>query len=351
MFKKATALILSFAMLLSIGTSVSAAQADASTPTEVTEVRTMEDILNDYHDQIFDLEPQTNTNARSAQTAESITQNTVNELKSAGYEAYHVNADTYADVEDTLQTDLSAIGISEESGDFIIVAYGEEDSTSTSQSRIGEGLLPPNIDNGGSSFTYTYNGTNYTLRYLNVTAANNSSYRKSSYYDALQDTSSGITVATVLDTIISAVLDEISEELHLGTIASICGLSVSDFASTNVVTGFETLLVRGRSVWTRTFTQVYDSANSQWATQLHVEYVKNSSYIEGDYYDKYTNDYASIPEDQVSWTSYSSHYDDTTWRKRQAVIGFKNGVVYYDFTGAVEFKYGGDVVITHLEDF
>lgn len=311
-------------------------------------VRNIEEILSSYHANALIAQTSSNSDiaTASAQGALTLEQEAVNELVASGYEAYNVTASNYNNMEAVLQTDLSSMGIVPE-GSFVVVVSGDDAATSNNPSQGASTYAT-----AGSSFTYDYDGKTYTLRYLTVTAADYSNYGKASYYNLQQD-AAGITFGTLLEnflnTSISMALDYISGQLYLGTISSLCGLQLVNFADES--TAFNSLQFHAGSNWTRIFTQVWSEATNAWVTQLHVEYVTSTSYITGLYYSAAVNSYVPIDYNPVQKVAYSNHLDDRTWRIENAILGFKNQVVYYDFTGKVEYMYKGKVIITHYEDF
>lgn len=134
----------------------------------------------------------------------------------------------------------------------------------------------------------------------------------------------------------------------LGTIASICGLDVSNFGSA----ASSTMGLNAGSAWTRYYTQVYSSYDNAWAFCSSVEYVKCRTYMSGMYYDSKTNSMVAVPPNESSVTVFSSKYNDVTWKRQQAAIAFASGSpCISDKTGAVQYKYGSSVVITHSENF
>ena len=98
----------------------------AANDTEPTETRTVEDILNEYHEKSFALETaEAGTNpafrsGRSGSSGKSLEEETVEELTAAGYEAYHVTSSNYGELEANLHTDFADMGLDPE-GSYIIV--------------------------------------------------------------------------------------------------------------------------------------------------------------------------------------------------------------------------------------
>lgn len=350
MFKKIVSFILVCAMFVAVCPNVLADDTDY-TPS-------VEEILSQYHEKAFENKVAADTgtatvNARQADTnVQTLEQETVNTLTQAGYEAYNVTSSNYNELEDTLQTDLASMGIDPD-GSYIVVVSGENSDMSENVSTYsgGTGAQPVVTSTAGSSFTYTLDGKTYTMRYLTVTAADNSYYGCSSSYRIIGSTSAnigGTVLENLLNAAISVALDEISGIFALGTISSICGLKPANFGTTS--DAFEILDMYAGTNWTRIFTQIWVESESRWVSQLHVEYAKMTSNMGGNYYDAKTNSYKPVPTDAVTKMAYSEHLDDKTWRIEQAIIGLRNGVVYYDYTGDAKYYYQNKLVITHNDN-
>lgn len=234
-----------------------------------------------------------------------------------------MNPQTYHDVEDILDTDFGEIELKPQYS-YIVALQG----------------------NAGNEYTYTYGGTVYTLRDMTITAADDPAMGKSSYVNVLKSSSQTL-IENCLNTAISAYIFAIS--YPLGTVASICGLNISNFGYGNVAES--TMGLNCYTNWTREFTQVWSEYDNAWLYASCVEYVKAFSYMSGTYYDAALNEGTSVPESRSSKTVYSSHYNNRTWRKQNAVIGYLNACIQYDTVGDVQYKYGGKVKVTHRENF
>lgn len=253
------------------------------------------------------------------------------DIENIGYEPHVVHSENYEQEQELLNTDFSTMSIHKNGTYLILVGLND------GQENMSRSATSP-------SFTYNYNGTAYTLRTLTVTNAD-LNYGKSSYCDLLKTTSKTL-IENCLNTAISVYLYSISD--ILGTVASICGLSVSDFSSS----GETSLLLNCGSNWTRQFTQVYSANRGSWVSGSSVEYVKTSSYLSGHYYSARTNSMENVPDQKASNIFYSQNYSNYTWKCEQAIIYMLNvNGVNYDMTGDVKYSYGGKVMITHREDF
>lgn len=347
MYKKLIAMIMVCAMLVSISPAVAAEDAPVKP--------SVEEILNDYHQKAFESQNSeklgtatTNTNRSGAKTLE---QETVDTLNAAGYEAYNVTASNYDTLEAQLNTDFASLGLDPDCS-YIVVISGEESENTNGARGYGDNLITPSPwpDDGGDGnlFSYTYEGTTYTMRYLTITADDDPAYAKADFYNCLHSNALD-NIENSLNAIIFVSADYILNTfapIYLGTIASICGLSLVDFGTAS----HSTLILNGGASWTRTYTQVWNGYYESWANGSCVEYVETLSFVSGMYYDRTLNRMKSVPNDESEATLYSEHYYDMTWRKEEAAKSYYHATTY-DVVGPVKFKYNGNDVITLLENF
>ena len=356
MLKKIIAALAIFCMLIPLS-SVVAADNPSAKPT-------VEEILDEYHRKSMEAQDASAYSRSASDPEPSLEQQTVDQLTNAGYEAYNVTAENYDAVQDSLQTDLSALGLDPNSSYIVVISADPAGNNNNgNKSRLTDLLLPPHVWEGGgggggdgnqSSQLYTYNGRDYRIRYVTVTKTDHAGYGQSdtfevadldkgfSFVDTLQ-----CTLENLLNNTIYATLDHTS--IPLGTIASICGVKFFDFGRTDH-TAFETLLFRGCSSWIRTFTEVYVESESQWKPYLYVESVTMYSYFIGDYYDATLQRYTQIERNETYCTKYSPNYNNTTFRIEKAIEKYlqgEPGSFYYDKTGDVHYLIGNQVVITH----
>ncbi len=326
--KKIICLLLTavLALLVFAPSAVSAASAKQS-----TQEKSIESILYDFHTKSQLAQNSKNTTySITENNGDKIRQETVETLQDAGYEAYNVTKDNFEQVEEILATDLHAIGLDENSS-YIIVLSGEHpDGVSTRDAYDGT---------PGSAFTYKYNGTTYALRYMTVTAADIPAYGEASDVDLLASSSQTV-INNCLNTAISAYISSVSAPF--GTVASILGLDISNFAPAKQAT----LRLNAATNWTRIFTQVLDPSDSSWIYGSCVESALASCFISGYYYKASTNQYTKISSDEKKTIKYSEHYFDLTWRKETAIESIFS-ITTYDTVGPVKYTYGGSVKITH----
>lgn len=300
------------------------------------EINIKENIIKDYRERIFEYNKQANSDITavsldSEQSLAQIQTETVNELKNAGYNAYDVNPSTFSNIENILHTDLEAAGLNPNYS-YIIVIEGEDNENVNSRVATS------------SSFSHTYNGTTYTLRWMTMYATDDPLMGKASDVNVLSSATTSV-IKNCLDTAVSTYISSISRTL--GTVASICGLSISNFAPAQTAT----MRLNGATNWTRRYTQVWNSYDSAWQNGCCVEEVTAYSYMSGSYYDASSNLYRSVPENKAYDTRYSSRYDDDKWRKDYAVVGYLNSWIQWDTVGDVVYKYNGTTKITHKHNF
>lgn len=173
-----------------------------------------------------------------------------------------------------------------------------------------------------------------------ITAADDSGYGKASTVNLLRSASKEF-IQRCLDMAIVAYISAFSKTL--GTVASLSGLSVSNFGTAQT----STMDLYGGTNWTRVYAQVWSDYDGAWESCSSVEYAKVTSHISGQYYSASANSYVGIPYKPVSATLYSSKYSDYEWRKSQAVNGYMHSSINYNTTGAVRYRYGSEVKITH----
>lgn len=253
----------------------------------------------------------------------------MNVLNAAGYEAYNVNRETFDEVQIALSTDLNALNLDPDCSYIIIITGDQADIT---------------LNGASSTFTHTYNGKTYLMRYFTITAADDPQYGKASTVNVLNSRVKDL-IKNCLDTAISAYISSINNVL--GTVASICGLSVSNFGTTQT----STLNVNCGTNWTRVYTQVWSDYDNAWLFGSCVEYVSGSAYMSGQYYSASQNKYIPVPPNAVSKTVYSSNYYNYEWRKNYAVIGYINSWIQYNAVGDVKYIYGNRTIVTHKENF
>lgn len=331
MFKRTISVLLAFVMLTVANVSI-VQGAEVSR-------ETAENILSRYHQEIAEVEQgqpsvfaaeDPNHLESSSNRIREIQENAVAELKASGYDAYDVNPETFETMQEVLQTSFEDIGL-DASCSYIIIVDGNDANNSN-------GEITPY--GAGSSFNYTSGGKTYKMRYFTVTAADDSGYGKASTVNLLRSSSKEF-IQRCLDMAIVAYISAFSKTL--GTLASLSGLSISNFGTAQS----STMDLYGATNWTRVYTQVWSDYDGAWESCSSVEYAIATSHISGQYYSASANSYVGIPYRPASSTLYSNEYNDYNWRKSQAVNGYMHSVINYNTTGPVRYKYGSEVKITH----
>lgn len=260
---------------------------------------------------------------------------TVSELKNAGYEAYDVNSQSFKSVELALNTDLTEAGLNP-NGKYIILVEGEKNDNEVSTREAVS-----------SSFTHVYNGTTYTLRWMTVYATDDPLMKKADSKNIIKNETSRNAIINCIDTGISAYLSAIPTRINWGTIASLVGFTIEDFAPSMG----STMTYQAATEWTRRYAQVWNSYDNAWQFGSCVEEVSMNSKISGYYYNSNTLDYVDVYKPNPIEVRYSPKFNNFDWRKNYAVIGYLNSYIYWDSAGDVEYEHGNVVVIRHRHNF
>lgn len=270
-------------------------------------------------------------NGDSYEEKKQILQENCVQLNKEGINSYIIDSSNFYFMQNTLKINFEDLGLAPQYTYLITENSSSENTTRSTMS---------------SEFSYTYNGTSYQMKYLTVTAADDPAYAKSSNPVNVLKSTSRTLIENCLNTAINAYISSICAPL--GTVASICGLDISDFGNEQQ----STLNLNGGANWTRVFTLVYSENRDMWYKGSCVEYVNSISYMSGIYYDASTNTMKSVPDDSQGNTQYSNYYYDYEWRKRNAVIYMLNSNgCRYDSVGSVSFYYGSVKKITLSENF
>lgn len=335
--KKAIALLLICCMMM--GMTVSATAEAAPAPT-------IEEILNEYHQKSFE-NAQENTSSANARSGggKTLEEETVDALNNAGYEAYNVTAENYDALEESLQTDFAEMGL-DPNGSYIIAISGEDNAPSNPNSRL---MDPPSYDlvdpgtGGYSSFTYTYNGTTYTMRYVTVTPTltENIHLRMLSEVNLMDDLSE-----SQREDILNQTLSIVSLVPQFSVQATLLSLLINSFPNANATTP-QSLIYQAGSVWTTTYTQVYDAHFKEWELSACVEYVTQQDFVFYTYFNPATKLYESTSSSGFVSTIYSAHYNDKEYMKQIAAIAFENNAYLLDIVEEVMYHFNDETVIIH----
>lgn len=327
MFKKVISLLLVTALLLPF-TSAAAAGKQPIT-------RSIEEILTEYHMRASASEQKSTSSSRSVSTTPE--DETIETLTNAGYEAYHVSSSNYDELERSLQTDLSAMGIYSD-GSYILVMSDGDISNSTNSARIID-LPNYSYDSGieGGRYYITYNGVRYFIKYATVTYNDNKSLGVTSTYNLSQKANvagvvlDSLTVAASLaiDTATSTPISSIATLLY--SIYENCLVNNCTYVDPTDYT------MDASSSWVRQFILVWSDELGVWVTCQSSAYVVSWVRISTYFYNSSTGALEEVSSDAQYLTQYSALYYDTDQRELDAVAAFIAGLRSYDITGDVDF--------------
>ena len=351
MLKKIIALLLSCVMLLSIVPAAAAEDAPAAP------APTIKEIMDEYRRKSFEAQFADQLDAatysgRSSANSNTLEQETVVALTAAGYEAYNVTANNYASLEILLATDFEQMNL-DPNGNYIVVVGGENLLESfVPQSRVAPLPEYDHIGDGSGgdpTFQYTYNGTTYTMRNVFIFATDDPIAIKAETVNLLNSQPNLSNLDNLLNSVLYAVVDYILEDclipVPLGTIASMCGLSVFNFKNYDQ----SILELQVGAAWTRVYTQVWSETLQEWLYGAMVEYTDITSCVTGRLYNGIR--WVNLTEDPSNETIYSEYFHDPNWRKQTAIRGHYSGQMIQDRTGSITFKFEDQDVVTLPENF
>lgn len=326
MKKRMIALLLILAMLVSIAPAV---VADDTVPRP-----TVEEILSEYHQKAFEAEAAgetatASTYSRSGSSGKTLEQETVDTLNAAGYEAYNVTAENFEALEAQLQTDFADMGL-DPNGSYIIAISGEEPEDSTASGISPRAMVPYPIE-GGGGFSYTYNGTTYTMRYVTVTCVENSNLDRMFAFSVNRNPN-GEKWGYVFDAIISSAIDAKSP-IPITTINALIAKVKEDNSFTAM--DCNKFMLTGSTTWTLQYIQVYKSHTSEWVSSQCSEYAVTSAQSLIYVYNIATESHTPYAGELFSFKTYSNYYNDAASRKYSAALGYINGTCNNDYTGDI----------------
>lgn len=344
MKKRMIALFLTLAMLVSLAPAV---VANDTIPRP-----TVEEILNEYHEKAFEAEIAGETSAatyspRSGSPEKTLEQETVDTLNAAGYEAYNVTAENYEAIEAQLQTDFDDMGLDPD-GSYIIAISGNDTGNNTA-SGAGTRAAEPAPDGGGNGpFNYYYNGKTYKMRYITITANENSQLGRTNTIDLFTD-HSGDELWDLLNTPIT----------FIGCVCNYLGISSFTSLNYSLLSVFQpnvniapnqtvSLSYTGATNWTVRYTQVYDSQENSWRLCGSIEKVTMRYSTTLSYYDRSTDQYEFEINSGTAGTLYSNYYYNGTAIMDQAAIAFENNSRYLNTITSVDYTYNNNVVLRHI---
>lgn len=303
----------------------------------------MDEILNEYHQKAFEAEAAGETSGatyspRSGFPEKTLEQETVDNLNDAGYEAYNVTAENYEALETQLKTDFADMGLDPD-GSYIIAISGEESASASPDN--GSRAIVPAPDWGGNGFGFNYNGTEYTMRYITVTVADESNLGRVTPIELLDE----YDVDNLMNdlNLPITILSSLGVFPYTGTVYSL----FSAILPPNQYNRHDSLLYRGASNWTIKYIQIYDSQDQEWTWSACTDYVNLRYFINYTYYESSTNDYQEISTNGSYGTVYAELYDEPETLKVRAALAYENYGKWVDDVEHVTYQFGGETIITH----
>lgn len=346
MLKKIIALciICSFLLPLVSAGAITLSESAAQKPT-------IEDIINEYQQKKsssgLDAAQSTSTPTRSVSGSQEQTleEEYIEKLNDAGYIAYYLTNDNYKELGDSLRSDFSYLFDSPDSS--YIIAY---ENTRVNNTNGNSRNIPPDPSMGqdndlylNGSFYYTYQGEQYLMRVLTVTAADLKPYKQLSSKTYYEDDGQ-----QKLWNIVSSVLSVGSDLVlpsSVGTILSFFEM----IAPEESYEGISIITYTAASNWTTNNIEVYNFSDEEWRVCSMAEYVTAGSWVTFTYYDSEQNKCVQERAEQYSYF-YSTHYDDLTYLCNYAALNYKDNPWFgltIDHVEKVAYKKDGKTVFTH----
>ena len=357
MFKKVIFIALVICMLAVVITTASAA-------TNTEPVRSIEEILNEYHTKASSEQSSKNravsNNSRSYNgNTPTLEQETVSQLTAAGYEAYNVTADNYNSLENELQTSFAGLGIDPKYS-YVLVVSGEENPEDTSNgARVVQPPSYEDFDGGsGNTFVYTYMGKSYYMRYVTLTAASAPSLHVSSEYKLSKIPNIYNYITDLLDASLAVGADAVAKVPLSTFLALVCNWTSDDNLT---IQSPGQINIYADTVWTRQYIQVWDTDRQVWCTAQCSSYATSKASCVGGYvYNADTNSSHFINGPEFSQTVYSYKYNNKEQRKVDAMTAYFLNSTNTDYVGSIGFYFvrdnntilfsGNSPLFTHRED-
>lgn len=336
--KKVIAMILVFAMLVPLSSAVAADEMSAKP--------TVEEILDEYHRKAFEREMQGDTEtastwSRRGGSAKTLEEETVETLTNAGYEAYNVTAENYDTLEAQLYTDFSQMGL-DPNGSYIVVISGEDGETSGNSAGANSRARPEidiegPPDGGASSFSYTYNGQSYFMRYATVTS---DTLREGGSYTEKDVDRFAYMLENLFTTGLVALGDAIEDKIPFGTTASLLLDRPDDYVYVELSVNDFSIISYSR--WVCEYIQVWDEENQEWVTSQMSEYVTSSAFGAGFVGIPGTITEVATATEAVTRNSFSTLFFDLEKRKAEAMKAYDRYTIYTDCVDRIEFYMGDE---------
>lgn len=330
MVKRLLFFIVSISILLSFAAPASAGLEDESS------FQTVDNILYNYEMRLQEIYSESISleiaSISTQKEADELKEATINELNDAGYIAYDLNPNTYQSVERKLNTDLSEMGVDD--GDSYIVVISGRSGAGTANN---DGDVAQPTYDLEDSFYYTYNGEKLKMRFLTLYATDNSRFRLVSKKNVMKSNDMSVIQKLAIDVFYSGI-DGLTK-VPIGTFLSWLNLE-------ELLSGMYYVNYNGKSVWTRRYTQIYDS--ERWFGWSAVSYFISISWTDGMMPDEKGNSIEFCSDNYV-WLKYSDHYYDDDWQISQAAAARRFSAFRGESTGNVYYSYGNKHAFTHNE--
>lgn len=350
--KTLVSFVLIFAMLVPLSLAV-AADSTSAPPT-------VEEILSEYHQKAFERDtedaPDAVTTWSLRGTTKTLEEETIDNLTSAGYDAYNVTNENYETVEDNLNTDLVSMGLEPDSSYIVVVSGEDSNEASVAGAPPIDNIDPlPSEDQapdgglGDSYFYYTYEGTTYLMRYVTVSELSNPGQFKEESFFVLNQIERFDEIAGVFtEYALTAVADQLAEEGAeiipvVGTVYTVTSLVVDLYGAATQSPAQEmdcgSWTMRLGTTWVRTYTQVYNEVGGYWETTQCSTYAESLAEVTGPF--RINEETGSLEPTYSTHTkvTYSPYYNKTELRKTRAVIAYLSGTRLFDFTGSINYYF------------
>lgn len=349
MLKKMIAILTVCAMLAPLSSAVA---ADNTTVTP-----TIEEILNEYHAKDFEARMAAENGGASTYArggnGQTLEQETVDALTEAGYEAYNVTGDNYDSVEETLNTDMTSLGLNTD-GSYIVVVSGEDPVNHSNPN--ARAILPPTQEDFGDEddvggkpyFEYVYNGTTYRMRYVAVETTGADERVCDTMYSPTEPSVLNLFLSNLFSSAIYGTVDALYEEIPLGTLASLLLISPDDNVFTEISPG--SFSIHATTYWTSIFIQVWDADEASWITAQSSEFTISMVRCVGSKRDSNAPVPIPVQSNPIYFRNYSQFYFDENRRKSEAMKGYDAYTVYSDTVDRVDFYIyieNGEVAFTN----
>lgn len=331
----------------------------AAAADEMTAVPTVEEILNEYHQKVFEAEMH-GDNAASTWSCRSgeektLEQETVDALTAAGYEAYNVTSENYNALEAELNTDFADMGL-DPNGSYIVVIEAEADVENNTVNAGDNSRVLPGTDLEGPDHpgtlpsTYTYGGITYSLRHITATSASglqssdNATLGEKGYIpdswieiENLSLLAAGGSTAYVAIKEIEWLITEINNQGNYAFPAP------------------EDLQVYVETVWTRKYIEVYDEADEKWEPRQCSEFASAAAWFRCTIEEALTDVEVVYTQNKSYSNLYSVDYYDIDTRVFEAAAAQrwndkahdKVDVTYYIDEGDAAINSNSKVMFTH----